>query len=112
MSKLIERVVAVQLVDHLLDNGLMDNFQSAYSTETALLRVQNDILMELDKENVVMLVLLDLSAAFDTIDHEILLNRLSTRCGIRGTALTWFHSYLKDRKQSVTIGLSHSNAES
>ncbi len=61
LSKLIERVVALQLVDHLLDNGLMDKFQSAYreghSIETALLRVQNDILMELDKGNVVMLVL-------------------------------------------------------
>ncbi len=107
--------MAVQLVDHLLDNGLMDTFQSAYreghSIEIALLRVQNDILMELDKGNIVMLVLLDLSAAFDTIDHEILLNRLSTRCGIRGTALKWFHSYLKDRKQSVTIESSYSNAE-
>ncbi len=80
-SKLIERVVALQLVDHLLNNGLMDKFQSAYreghSIETALLRVQNDILMELDKGKVVMLDLLDLSAAFDTIGHEILLKRLS-----------------------------------
>ncbi len=59
-----------------------------------------------------MLVLLDLSAAFDTIDHEILLNRLSTRCGIRGTILKRSHSYLRDRKQSATIGSSHSNAES
>ncbi len=60
----------------------MDKFQSAYreghSTETVLLRVQNDILMELEKGKVVMLVLLDLSAAFDTIDHEILLKRLKT----------------------------------
>ncbi len=92
--------MAVQLVDHLLDDGLMDKLQSAYreghSTETALLRVRNYILMKLDKGNIVMLVLLDHSSAFDTIDHEILLNRLSTRCGIRGTALKWFHLYLKD----------------
>ncbi len=77
LSKLIERVVALQLVDHLLNNGLMDKLQSAYrkghSTETALLRVQNDILMKLDKGKVVMLVLHDLSAALNTIDHEILL---------------------------------------
>ncbi len=77
----MERVVALQLVDHLLNNGLMDKFQSSYreghSTETDLLRVQNDILMELDKGKVVMLVLLDLSADCDTIDHEILLKRLS-----------------------------------
>ncbi len=84
-------MVAAHLVEHLCNNGLMDIFQSAYrishSTETALLRVQNDILMETDKGNVVLLILLDLCAAFDTIDHEILLNRLFTRCGIRGTAL-------------------------
>ncbi len=79
-SKLIERVVALQLVDHLLNNGLMDKFQSAYreghNIETALLRVQNDILMKLYKGKVVMLVFLDLSADFDTIDHGILLKRL------------------------------------
>ncbi len=101
LSKLIEAVVVLQLVDHLLNNGLMDKFQSpnreSHSTETALLRVQNDTLMELDKGKVVMLVLLDLSAAFDTIDHEILLKRLSIRCGINGTALKWFQSYLKER---------------
>jgi hypothetical protein len=115
LSKLIERTVAMQLVDHLMENDLMDMFQSAYreghSTETALLRVQNDILMELDRGNVVLLVLLDLSAAFDTIDHEMLLDRLSTRCGIGGTSLKWFHSYLNDRTQKVNIGSSHSTAE-
>ena len=105
----------MQLVDHLTQNELVDIFQSAYrkghSTETALLRVQNDILMEMEKENVVLLVLLDLSAAFDTIDHEILLKRLSTRCGIQGTALKWFSSYLKDRTQSVTVNSIHSTKE-
>ncbi len=116
LSKLIERVVAIQLVDHILNNNnLMDKFQSAYregrSTETALLRVQNDILMELDKGKVVMLVLLDLSAAFDTIDHEIRLNRLSRRCGINGTALKWFQSYLEERTQTVSVGSSHSKYE-
>jgi hypothetical protein len=115
LSKLIERVVATQLVDHLTKNKLMDAFQSAYreghSTESALLRVQNDILMELDHGNAVLLVLLDLSAAFDTIDHKILLNRLHTRCGIRDTALKWFKSYLGDRTQKVTIGNSYSETE-
>ena len=50
-----------------------------------------------------LLVLLDLSAAFDTIDHDVLLKRLNKRCGIKGSALKWFKSYLKDRKQSVII---------
>ena len=107
LSKLIERIVAVQLTEHFMQNELFDKFQSAYrkchSTETALLRVQNDIIMDIDGKKVVMLVLLDLSAAFDTIDHEILLNRLSSYFGIKGNALKWFESYLSDRIQYVAI---------
>ncbi len=115
LSKLIERAVVYQLFDHLKVNKLMDIYQSAYrmfhSTETALLKVRNDILMEMDKRNTVMLVLLDLSAAFDTIDHNILLNRLEKRCGITGTALKWFASYLADRTQSVSVNCSHSGKQ-
>ena len=74
LSKLIERILCVQLVNHLDKNGLYEVFQSAYrqlhSTETALLRVQNDILQAVDSRGGAILVLLDLSAAFDTIDHE------------------------------------------
>ncbi len=108
ISKLIEQAVALQLIEHLKINKLYDDLQSAYrqlhSTETALLRVKNDILMEMDKQKVVLLLLLDLSAAFDTIDHTILLNRLEKRCGISGTALKWFASYLSKRKQFVKVG--------
>ncbi len=67
--------------------------------------------MEMDKDNSVLLVLFDLSAAFDTIDHEILLKRLSTRCGIEGTALNWFRSYLSNRTQTVIIGSNESTLE-
>ncbi len=67
--------------------------------------------MEMDKDNAVLLVLLELSAAFDTIDHEILLKRLSTRCGIEGTVLNWFHSYLSNRTQTVIIDSSESPLE-
>ncbi len=91
LDKLIERIVALQIVDHLQANNLMDMFQSAYrkyhSLEIAVLRVQNDILMHLDKSDTVMLVLLDLSAAFDTIDHEILFKRMAKRGGIKGKVL-------------------------
>jgi len=91
----------------------MDIFQSAYrkyhSTETALLKVQNDILMHLDTSDTVILVLLDLSAAFDTIDHNILLKRMEKRCGIKGTALKFIKSYLSERKQKVVIGEKESS---
>ena len=107
ISKLIERVVCTQLISHLKSNGLYEVFQSAYrefhSTETALLRVQNDLLLSVDDSGGVILVLLDLSAAFDTIDHDKLLNLLSDRFGIRGSALEWIRSYLTNRKQSVLI---------
>ena len=83
-------------------------FQSAYrqlhSTETALLRVQNDLPQAVDNEGGAILVLLDLSAAFDTVDHQKLLNLLNQSFGIRGVALKWFESYLKDRTQTVQIG--------
>ena len=87
--------------------GLHEVMQSAYkqchSTETALIKVQNDILMNLDNKRGVILVLLDLSAAFDTIDHSILLDQLHQRLGISGVALEWFRSYLSGRTQSVSV---------
>ena len=67
------------------------------------MRVQNDLLVALDKDGGVILMLLDLSAAFDTIDHNILFRRLYN-LGIRGPALSWFRSYLSGRTQSVVIG--------
>ena len=81
-------------------------FQPAYrkhhSTETAILRVCNDFLEGADDRKV-NLVLLDLSAAFDTIDHNILVKRLECSFGVKGTALKWFASYLKNRTQSVKV---------
>ena len=115
LSKLIERIVCVQLVNHLDKNGLYEVFQSAYrqlhSTETALLRVQNDILQAVDSRGGAILVLLDLSAAFDTIDHETLIRTLDIYCGIRGDPLKWFLSYLKGRVQSVQIGSTFSREQ-
>ena len=75
---------------------LGETFQSVYknfhSTETALVRIQNDILCAIDNFESVILLLLDLSAAFDTVDHSILLSRLRDRFGVNGTALAWFES--------------------
>ena len=107
LSKLIERIVSSQFIDHLKLNGLYEIYQSAYkqfhSTETALLRVQNDLLRSVDESGGAILILLDLSAAFDTIDHEKLLALLNTTFGIQGSALKWINSYLSDRSQSVLI---------
>lgn len=107
ISKLLERVVAKQLIEHLETQSLYVPVQSAYrsfhSTETALLKVLNDILSSIDHGDSVILALLDQSAAFDLIDHEILLNRLSTQFGVTGVPLCWFESYLSGRLQSVCI---------
>ena len=111
--KVAERVVSIRLQKYLNENGLQDSFQSAYremhSVETALLRVQNDILTEMDKGNVVGLILLDLSGAFDTVDHSILEDRLQLT-GIGGKALLWFISYLSHRSQAVCVRSSTSKA--
>jgi hypothetical protein len=107
ISKIIEKVVARQLVDYMSDHKLHDPLQSAYrsghSTETALLKVKSDINLALDKGEGVLLLLLDLSAAFDTVDHQILLRRLENDLGVRGVALRCFTSYLAERAQSMTI---------
>ena len=113
LSKIIGKVVSIQLNDYLLVNNLHEPFQSAYksfhSCETALLRVNNDILQAIDNRQCVVLLLLDLSAAFDTVDHSILLNRLEFKFGIRGSVLAWFKSYLSNRCQFVSIdGVSSS----
>ena len=79
------------------------SYRKNYSTETALLRVKNDILLNMNKQHVTLLVLLDLSAAFDTVDHNVLLSRLHSKFGISGTALEWFRSYLNGRSQRVMV---------
>ena len=75
-----------------------------YSIETALLKVNNDILTFLDKRKEVLLVLLDFSAAFDLTDHDQLLDCLTTRYGVQGNVWHWFSSYLSNRMQSVAVG--------
>ena len=107
VSKVLEKVVDVQIEQHLSENKLHELHQSAYRkfhpTETALLKVQNDTLKSLDMGNITILVLLDLSAAFDTIDHGILLRLLEQHFYISGKPLAWMKSYLTDRHQSVYI---------
>ena len=96
ISKLSERAGAEQFMEHLTANNLHSLLQSAYkqqhSTETALLKVKNDILMSMDEQHVTLLVLLDLSAAFDAIHHDKLIGRLGPDLGITDNALAWFKS--------------------
>src|SRR6218665_1860718 len=105
LSKLLERVVSVQLTGYLSSAGLLPVHQSAYrrfhSTETALLKVLTDITEAIDAGDHALLGLLDLSAAFDTVDHHVLADRLSRTYGIRSTALDWLRSYLCDCRQTI-----------
>ena len=113
ISKLLEKAVATQINSFIDMTDSNNPFQSAYkqhhSTESALLKIHNDVLIAMDKGRVTALTLLDLSAAFDTIDHDILLNRLENWFGITGTALQWLKSYLSDRFQQVKLNNSLSS---
>src|SRR6218665_1122886 len=105
LSKLLERVVSTQLTEYLSSAGLLPVHQSAYrkchSTETALLKVVTDLTEAIDAGDHALLGLLDLSAAFDTVDHDVLAERLSKTYGIHSTALDWLRSYLCDRRQTI-----------
>ena len=98
VSKLVETVVAKQLQNYLFSNDLFLVLQSAYrpnqSTETALLKVTNDIFLNMNNQRVTLLFLLDLSAAFDTIDHDTLLHRLQFTFGINRKKFTLYLSKL------------------
>uniref|UniRef100_A0A8D2LDV0 Reverse transcriptase domain-containing protein n=1 Tax=Varanus komodoensis TaxID=61221 RepID=A0A8D2LDV0_VARKO len=100
-------VVAGQLQAILDEADYLDPFQSGfrpgYGTESALVALYDDLCREKDRESASLLVLLDPSAAFDTIDHGILLDRLAG-LGVGGTALQWFRSYLNGQFQKVVLG--------
>ena len=111
ISKLFEKVVFNQLFEYFHKNNLFYDsqygFRKLYSTELAAMELTNKILVDIDEKNVSLTVFMDLRKAFDTLDHDILLNKLQYY-GITGTALAWFTSYLKDRKQFVVIDGSQS----
>uniref|UniRef100_A0A3B1J4V1 Reverse transcriptase domain-containing protein n=1 Tax=Astyanax mexicanus TaxID=7994 RepID=A0A3B1J4V1_ASTMX len=108
IAKIIEKIAFNQISNFLDTNRYFDKFQSGFrsnhSTETALIKVLNDIRLNTDSGRMSVLVLLDLSAAFDTVDHRILLDRLENWAGLSGTVLNWLRSYLENRNYFVTIG--------
>ena len=114
ISKITEKVVASRLNHHLMLNNLQEPLQSAYrmnhSTATAMLRVQSDIIRALGDNKVVLLVIIDLSAAFDTVNHKRLLSTLNA-IGITGKALAWFTSYLQNLSQTIIISGKRSRSQ-
>ena len=102
-----------RLEQHIINHSLYDPLQSAYrvvhSTETAIIKIHNDIVNGIDKDQCTILASLDLSAAFDTVDHDIFIGRMHAY-GIRITALKWFPSYLDRRCYRVLINNTFSSA--
>ena len=112
LSKVIEKCVHKQLSTHLNLHSLYAEFQSGYRThhscETATLAIYNDLLCLSDTKSKVILLLLDLSAAFDTVCHKLLLNKLYCQFGLTGIVLSWFKSYLGERSFTVNVEKSKS----
>ena len=110
----MERAVTHQLESHLGIAGLIPRHHSAYrkgrSTETVLLKVCSDLTDMMDSGQHALLALLDLSSAFDTVDHDILLTRLSRSFGVRGDVLSWMRSYLSGRCYTVRFGGTKSSS--
>ena len=102
-SKIIERVASKQIMQHLIRHNILHSHQSTYfpnkSTETSLARIKNDILAN---DIGTIIIFLDLSAAFDTFNHSILINRLAN-AGFTGNSLDWLMSYITDRSSCVSI---------
>jgi hypothetical protein len=112
VSKIVEKVVDARLSNHTSKHNLLPVFQSSYrpfhSTETAVICVVDSMLKAMDQGHVGALMLLDLSAAFDTVDHQILHDVMRRRFGVCGSALDWLADFLKDRTQTVRVGGSES----
>jgi len=107
ISKVVERIVTSRLVRHAEENQLFpvrhSSYRRSHSTETAMLCVHNDLVRAVDNKEVTALVLLDLSSAFDTVDHSTMLTVLHRRFGVEESAMDWFTSYLSDRTQTFRL---------
>ena len=104
ISKVLQKVVKVRLVIHLLHDSLQSAYCQYHSTESALLKVHNDIVEAMDRKSATVLVMLHLSAAFDVIDHQFLFQRLEHTFGTTAQSLSWMRSYLANRHPYVKLG--------
>ena len=114
MSKVVEKAVLLQLNKHCDNNQLMPDYQSAYrpnhSCETALVKLVNDLLWNMEAQKLTVIVATDLSAAFDTVDFDITLEVMEKCFGVSGTAKDWLNTYLKPRYCKVNINNSYSTS--
>ena len=110
----MEKVILKQLQNHIDEHQLLTSrlcaYRLGYSTESAILKITNDVLCSMDLQCVTPLVTIDLSVAFDTVNHSIMLSVLEHRFGITNNALRWFHDYLCDRSVVVEINGTISSA--
>ena len=115
MSKLIENAAQTQLMTHFTDHNLLPKHQNAYrknfSTETAILNICDNIWTSMEKNKLTSIISLDLSVAFDTVNHSILLKVMRNYFGIADMALDWISCYLRNRKFSVHIDSFSSNTK-
>ena len=115
-SKLVEHATLMQFDKHCREHHLLPDFQSAYrkgySTKTSLMKMTNDILWSMERKEVTAVIVLGMSAAFDTIDHDLLLDILHKRFGIAETALQWYQNYLRPWGMKVCINDAYSSIRS
>ena len=115
LSKVVEKIVLVQYQQHVDMHDLLPDYQSAYrkdySCETALLKLCNDALWRMEKQEITNLCVIDLSASFDTVDHNVLLTVLEEKFGIKSEVLDWFDSYLRPRYLKVKIKNEYSKPQ-
>ena len=103
MSSTASTLINEHMKKHNLGKDLQSAYRSAHSSETALLHVKYYIMTSLHKQQGVFVVLLDLSAAFDTVEHSVLVKRMANETGLTGTALKWYISYFTGRMTRVCI---------
>ena len=116
LSKVLEKAVLEQFITHCDTHKLIPDYQSAYrnnfSCETSIIKVVNDVLWNFENQEVCAMCIIDFSAVFDTVDHQILLQALQSKFGVLGSALAWFKSYLQLRFCKVKVGTKVSTIRS